>query len=144
MSTRMMNPRPFKAYFFPGGGSGIWTLAVLAKSSKLCGRRWFVLIHLTIARFKNWRVVREVELVVVVDCEIGIGAGVGAASAETVGLAGGGAACGAAPADLLDLPQPAATMRANANNTSAILRHRPSRSNSSKNGFIARVDFPKT
>ncbi|HXC35495.1 MAG TPA: hypothetical protein VNV43_06435 [Candidatus Acidoferrales bacterium] len=84
----------------------------------------------------------EVELVAVVDCGNGTGAGAGAGVEETVTeLAGGGAACGAAAGELLDLPQPSAVAKANRNNTSADLGHRPGLLNSSKNGFIARVDF---
>ena len=138
-----MKPRPFNAYFFPRGGSGIWTLAVLANSLKSLGCRWFVRIQRTIARFKNCRVVREVELVVVVDCGSAIGAGAGVEETVTE-LAGGVAACGAAAWELPGLSQPAVVPTTNRNNTSAELGHRQSLLNSSENGLIARVDLQQT
>jgi len=49
-----MNPFWSKAYFLPGGGSGIWTPAVLANSSKDWGRRRFFIFHPNIARLSNW------------------------------------------------------------------------------------------
>lgn len=58
--TRTINPLGSKAYFCPAGGAGIWKFAVLANSSKVCGRRWFCISHPRSARLSNWSCVRPV------------------------------------------------------------------------------------
>jgi len=140
-----MNPRPFKAYFFPGGGAGIWILAVLAKSSKFCGCLWFCLIHPTITRFKYCRVVRPFELVVVIVCGFCIGAGAAAGSGvgvdETVTeSADDGGTAGAAGDGLLDLPHPAASAVIKRTDKNIVFGRQPVNRPKSKNGFIARVE----
>lgn len=141
-----MKPLPFKAYFFPGGGSGIWMPAVLTNSSKEAGRLWFCLIQPIMARFKNCKVVIEPVLVVVIAGGFAICAGAavatGAGVEETVTeLAGSGADCGAAAgAGVFDLLHPAASAAADTSDREIVFGRQPGNRTKSINGFIVRAE----
>lgn len=102
-----------------------------------------VLIHLTIARFKNCSVVSPLELVVVIGGGFALGAGVvwvwvGTAGAAATGVSGGAAA----GADVFCLPHPAATAPTIRNNKGIVFGRQPGNRTKSKSAFIAGVEFP--